>query len=136
MAESEQRQLAYWQEQLEGSQPAELLCDKPRSGISSGKAQVHHFNLDDQLYQDLQAFCQTHQATPFVVLLAAFRATHYRVHPYFFSVTSCPSCTRAGMLPNQKFPPISETTTCETWRFAQTLEKLFHMRCFGLTFDL
>ncbi|KAK4863414.1 hypothetical protein LT330_002192 [Penicillium expansum] len=78
MAETEQRQLAYWLEQLEGSQPAELLCDKPRPAISSGKAQVHHFALDDQLYQELQAFCQTHQATPFVVLLAAFRATHYR----------------------------------------------------------
>ncbi|CAG8903153.1 unnamed protein product [Penicillium egyptiacum] len=79
MAETEQRQLAYWLEQLEGSQPAELLCDKPRSAISSGKAQVHHFALDDQLYQELQAFCQTHQATPFVVLLAALRATHYRL---------------------------------------------------------
>lgn len=79
MAETEQRQLAYWLEQLEGSQPAELLCDKPRLAISSGKAQVHHFALDDQLYQELRAFCQTHQATPFVVLLAAFRATHYRL---------------------------------------------------------
>ncbi|KAJ5530031.1 AMP-dependent synthetase/ligase [Penicillium freii] len=78
MAETEQRQLAYWLEQLEGSQPARLLCDKPRSAIS-GKAQVHHFALDDQLYRELQAFCQTHQATPFVVLLAAFRATHYRL---------------------------------------------------------
>ncbi|GKZ17253.1 nonribosomal peptide synthase [Aspergillus brasiliensis] len=78
MAEVEQRQLAYWLEQLEGSQPAELLCDKPRSTIS-GKAQVHHFALDDQLYQELQAFCQTHQTTPFVVLFAAFRATHYRL---------------------------------------------------------
>ncbi|KAJ5494241.1 hypothetical protein N7463_010328 [Penicillium fimorum] len=79
MAETEQRQLEYWLEQLEGSQPAELLRDKPRSGISSGKAQVHHFAVDDQLYQELRAFCQTHQATPFVVLLAAFRATHYRL---------------------------------------------------------
>lgn len=78
MAETEQRQLVYWLEQLEGSQPAELLYDKPRSAIS-GKAQVRHFALDDQLYLELQAFCQTHQATPFVVLLAAFRATHYRL---------------------------------------------------------
>ncbi|KAJ5602736.1 AMP-dependent synthetase/ligase [Penicillium hordei] len=50
-----------------------------RSAIPSGKAQVHHFALDDQLYKEPQAFCQTHQATPFVVLLAAFRATHYRL---------------------------------------------------------
>ncbi|KAL7660417.1 hypothetical protein ACMYSQ_003295 [Aspergillus niger] len=79
MAETEQYQLAYWLEQLQGSQPAQLLCDKPRSAILSGKAQVHHFALDDQLYQKLQTFCQTHQVTPFVVLLAAFRATHYRL---------------------------------------------------------
>ncbi|GAT31335.1 aureobasidin A1 biosynthesis complex [Aspergillus luchuensis] len=79
MTETEQRQLTYWKEQLEGSQPAELLCDKPRSAISSGKAQVHHFTLNDQLYRELQTFCQTHQSTPFVVLLAAFRATHYRL---------------------------------------------------------
>ncbi|KGO77677.1 hypothetical protein PITC_016050 [Penicillium italicum] len=31
MAETEQRQLAYWLEQLEGSQPAELLYDKTRN---------------------------------------------------------------------------------------------------------
>ncbi|KAJ5239492.1 AMP-dependent synthetase/ligase [Penicillium chermesinum] len=79
MAETQQRQLAYWLEQLEESQPAELLCDKPRPAISSGKAQVHHFALDGRLHQELQTFCQTHQTTPFVVLLAAFRVMHYRL---------------------------------------------------------
>ena len=79
MAGTEQRQLAYWLEQLEGSQPAELLCDKPRPAVSSGKAQVYHFTLDDQLHEEVQAFCNTHQVTPFAVLFAAFRATHYRL---------------------------------------------------------
>lgn len=60
---------------------------------------------------------------------------HYIVLTHVIN-TSFPFCTRVGMLSNQKFPPISETTTCETGTFAQTLEKLFQRSRFSFTFDL
>ncbi|KAJ5413871.1 AMP-binding enzyme (aureobasidin A1 biosynthesis complex) [Penicillium cosmopolitanum] len=78
-AKEQERQLAYWKQQLDGSRPAELLSDKPRPAVSSGKAGVHEVMIEGALYNNLQAFCKTHQATPFAVLLAAFRATHYRL---------------------------------------------------------
>jgi hypothetical protein len=75
----QQRQLEYWKQQLEGSQPAEFLCDKPRPAVSSGKALFHSLAIEGALYRDLQQFCKAYQATPFAVLFAAFRATHYRL---------------------------------------------------------
>ncbi len=74
-----QRQLEYWKQQLDGSQPAELLCDKPRPAVLSGTAKIHEVTIEGSLYRDLQLFCKTYQATPFAVLFAAFRATHYRL---------------------------------------------------------
>ncbi|KAJ5413867.1 non-ribosomal peptide synthetase [Penicillium cosmopolitanum] len=78
-AEEQERQLAYWKQQLDSSRPAELLSDKPRPAVLSGKAGVHQVMIEGSLYSNLHAFCKTHQATPFAVLLAAFRATHYRL---------------------------------------------------------
>ncbi|GKT95950.1 LOW QUALITY PROTEIN: AMP-binding enzyme [Colletotrichum tofieldiae] len=74
-----ERQLSYWKGQLDGSQPATLLCDKPRPAVPSGTADVHEFIVEGVIYQDLQKFCRKHQTTPFSVLFAAFRATHYRL---------------------------------------------------------
>ena len=74
-----QKQLQYWKKQLADSHPAELLCDKPRPAVLSGEAGAIEVTIEGPLYQSLQQFCRTHQVTPFVVLLAAFRATHYRL---------------------------------------------------------
>ena len=78
-AAEHQRQLEYWVEQLEASHPAELLCDKPRPAVLSGEADAQEVMIRGSLYKSLQHFCKAHQATPFVVLLAVFRATHYRL---------------------------------------------------------
>ncbi|MDI1486221.1 MAG: Non-ribosomal peptide synthetase [Ramalina farinacea] len=78
-SEEHERQLEYWVTQLETSQPAELLCDKPRPAALSGKAGMQQLRIDRSLYYDLQRFCSEQEATPFIVLLAAFRATHYRL---------------------------------------------------------
>ncbi|KAI2787072.1 Beauvericin nonribosomal cyclodepsipeptide synthetase BEA1 [Penicillium oxalicum] len=74
-----QRQLEYWKRQLDGSQPAEFLNDKPRPTALSGVAEVHEVAIEGVLYRSLEQFCKKTQATPFAVLLAAFRATHYRL---------------------------------------------------------
>ncbi|CAI6340684.1 unnamed protein product [Periconia digitata] len=58
---------------------AKFLCDNARPATLSGKAGVHQLAIDGQLYNRLQLFCKAHGVTPFVVLLAAFRATHYRL---------------------------------------------------------
>ncbi|KAK3314236.1 hypothetical protein B0H66DRAFT_630727 [Apodospora peruviana] len=74
-----QRQLEYWKTQLADSSPAELLSDRPRPSILSGRAGVVELAVEGSLYERLQAFCRTNQVTPFTVLLAAFRAAHYRL---------------------------------------------------------
>ncbi|KAF2462502.1 acetyl-CoA synthetase-like protein, partial [Lindgomyces ingoldianus] len=73
------KQLKYWTKQLANSTPAEFLCDKPRPEVLSGEAGVVPFTIVGALYESLQAYCLAHQVTSFVVLLAAFRATHYRL---------------------------------------------------------
>lgn len=75
----QQRQLQYWTEQLADSAPAELLVDKRRPALPSGVAGILETTIDGNLYQRLQQFCKTHQTTLYVVLLAAFRAAHYRL---------------------------------------------------------
>ncbi|PVI01696.1 acetyl-CoA synthetase-like protein [Periconia macrospinosa] len=77
--EEHQRQLDYWVTELQTSRPAEFLCDNPRPATLSGKAGAHQLTIDGQIYHELQQFCIARGVTPFVVLLAAFRATHYRL---------------------------------------------------------
>lgn len=74
-----QRQLDYWVSQLQISRPAEFLCDKPRPATLSGGAGIHEFTISNTMYHRLQRFCDQAHVTPFVVLLAAFRATHFRL---------------------------------------------------------
>ncbi len=61
------------------SSPAKLLTDFPRPAILSGQAGVVPVTIEGPLYEGLRAFCQAYQTTPFTVLLAAFRAAHYRL---------------------------------------------------------
>ncbi|KAL3482122.1 acetyl-CoA synthetase-like protein [Aspergillus californicus] len=74
-----QQQLEYWTCQLESSRPAAFLCDKPRPAVFSGSTGREHIRITDSLYEDLIKFCKTYQFTPLVVLLTAFRITHYRL---------------------------------------------------------
>lgn len=70
-------QLDYWTAQLRTSQPAELPCDKARPAALSGQVEVQNVRIQGQLYDLLQQFCKRLEVTPFVVLLAGFRATHF-----------------------------------------------------------
>ncbi|KAL6152849.1 NRPS [Exserohilum turcicum] len=74
-----QRQLDYWINQLDASRPAEFLYDKPRPATLSGKAGTQKLNISHQLYERLQNFARERGVTLFVVLLAVFRAAHYRL---------------------------------------------------------
>lgn len=74
-----QKQLGYWVSQLDGSRPATLLCDKARPDTLSGQAGRQTFEIVPSLYAALQRFCGLHGVTQFMVLLAVFRATHFRL---------------------------------------------------------
>lgn len=73
------RELLYWTRQLEGSQPAEFLCDKSRPVNLSGETETTNVKLDPSLDILLEQFCKAHDVTASVVLLAALRVTHYRL---------------------------------------------------------
>lgn len=75
----QEHQLNYWVSHLHTSQPAEFLCDKPRPTTLSGQASVQTLRIEGPLYEVLRQFCRQHSVTPNIVLLAAFRATHYRL---------------------------------------------------------
>lgn len=73
-----QAQVNYWLGEIEGSKPAELLCDKPRPSVLSGDAALQTINIRGALYRKIQLFCKAHRVTAYTVLLAAFRAAQYR----------------------------------------------------------
>lgn len=79
LAADRQRQLKYWTAQLADSAPAEFLVDRPRPSNVSGKAGSIPVTLEGPAYDDLREFCRVQQVTPYIALLAAFRATHFRM---------------------------------------------------------
>jgi aryl carrier-like protein len=89
-----QRQLSYWVTQLQASRPAELLCDKPRPATLSGRAGVKQIRIDGAIYARLQEFCKARGVTLFVVLLAAFRATHFRLTGQEDATIGAPNANR------------------------------------------
>jgi amino acid adenylation domain-containing protein len=74
-----QRQLDYWTDKLQTSRPVEFLTDKQRPKTLSGKAGEHEFSIEGKMLNQVQVLCKEYAVTPFVILLAAFRATHYRM---------------------------------------------------------
>ncbi|CAA9959381.1 Nonribosomal peptide synthetase 3 [Pyrenophora teres f. maculata] len=89
-----QKQLDYWVAELRSSRPAEFLCDKPRPATLSGKAGTYQLRIDGPLYKRLQRFCRAHEVTSFVVLLAAFRAAHYRLTGQDDATIGAPNANR------------------------------------------
>lgn len=90
-----QRQLAYWTGQLNGSRPAEFLCDKPRPATLSGKAGTQEIKINCQLYDKIQRFARAREVTMFTVLFTAFRAAHYRLTNQDDATVGVPNANRA-----------------------------------------
>ncbi|KAM0386138.1 hypothetical protein ACHAPY_000687 [Fusarium culmorum] len=77
---SHEQRMEYWTRQLEGSNPAEFLFDKPRPGVlSTSNISKQELKITGSLYDHLQRFCRDHQVPLLSILLAAFRVTHYRL---------------------------------------------------------
>ncbi|RGP79565.1 multidrug resistance 3 [Fusarium longipes] len=77
---SHKRRMEYWTRQLEKSNPAEFLLDKPRPRVlSTSNISKQELKITGSLYGHLQRFCRDNQVSLLSILLAAFRVTHYRL---------------------------------------------------------
>lgn len=74
-------QLQYWKDSLKESVPAEFLCDYPRPSVPSYHAATVEFfiGMEDAAQNGLKAICKAEGVTPYIALLAAFRAAHFRL---------------------------------------------------------
>ena len=86
--------MEYWTEQLADSTPAELLTDFPRPSILSGNAGKVPVSIEGSLYDMLRVYSRTHQVTSFAILLAAFRAAHFRLTGSDNATIGVPSANR------------------------------------------
>ncbi len=70
-----EHQLRFWKQQL-GAEPSALVLatDHPRSAQRQRSAARHSLRLDKGLCDTLRHVAQAHDATPFMLLLAAFQA--------------------------------------------------------------
>lgn len=93
MAEHE-RQLDYWRTYLENSAPAELIADKMRPSVPTGAAGEVKAAIGGSLYVKLRDYCRREHATPFAVLLSAFRAAQYRITHAEDATIGFPSANR------------------------------------------
>ncbi|HEX8558226.1 MAG TPA: amino acid adenylation domain-containing protein, partial [Pyrinomonadaceae bacterium] len=73
--ETLESQLAYWRRKLGGSAPVlDLPADRPRASVRSFRGATELFTLPPELARALQALGREERATPFMTLLAAFKA--------------------------------------------------------------
>jgi amino acid adenylation domain-containing protein len=68
------REFNFWRKQLEGSPPAlSLPADRPRSSVTTWKADTVFFELSPELSAALNDLTEATGSTPFITLLAAFQ---------------------------------------------------------------
>jgi amino acid adenylation domain-containing protein len=77
--EVQQRQLAYWREQLAGAPPMlELPTDRPRPVIQTFRGASYSLSLPVETVQKLRVLSRQNRVTLFMVLLSAFKILLYR----------------------------------------------------------
>jgi amino acid adenylation domain-containing protein len=73
--ETVERQLTYWQTQLNGVEAApDLPTDRPRPPIQSNRGALYNFALERRLCDKMAALSRSEGVTPFITYLAAFKA--------------------------------------------------------------
>jgi amino acid adenylation domain-containing protein len=73
-----ERELAYWRQALAGLEPLQLPTDRPRPPLQTFRGASRSFAVTAQTTAALKAMGQHRNATPFMVLLAAFAALLHR----------------------------------------------------------
>src|SRR6202166_1271582 len=77
--EKVQQQVSFWQEQLEGAPPVlELRMQRPRCGEQTYTGASQTVQLSDKIIAGIKALGVRLQATPFMLLLAAFKILLFR----------------------------------------------------------
>ncbi|KAL3479401.1 hypothetical protein BJX99DRAFT_255659 [Aspergillus californicus] len=76
---SEEVRVDYWASQLEDSQPAEFLYDYHRPTVLSGMAVTRKLAIDSTTCDSLRQMSDKYNVPPPTILLAFWRATHYRM---------------------------------------------------------
>ncbi|PRA33148.1 non-ribosomal peptide synthetase [Pseudomonas poae] len=78
-AGEQERQLAYWREQLGGEQPVlQLPMDRPRGAVQSQVGADHSITIDPALVTRLKHLVKGENCTLFMLLLASFQALLHR----------------------------------------------------------
>ncbi|NIF29958.1 amino acid adenylation domain-containing protein [Pantoea sp. Tr-811] len=78
-AGEQNRQLAFWKEQLGDEQPVlELHTDRPRPAVASGAGASIGISLPDELVESLKQCAQQQGTTLFMLLLASFQVLLHR----------------------------------------------------------
>ena len=91
---------AYWQSQLSGDWPLlDLPSSRPRPPVMAFEGASQYLELDESLLTRLRRIANTHGATPYMVLLAAFLTLLYRYTNQRDLVVGSPvsSRSRAGL---------------------------------------
>lgn len=74
-----ERDLQFWLDKLEGAPPLlELPADYGRRSEASGRGGLEYFQLDEELYGQVQTYCRREQVTVFSFLLTVFKTLLYR----------------------------------------------------------
>ena len=73
-----ERQLAYWQRQLDGLAPLQLPTDRPRPAVMSFRGARGSLSLSPSLTKALRALSERADVTLFMTLLAAFQTLLHR----------------------------------------------------------
>jgi len=77
--ETLQKQLSYWENQLDKNQQVlQLPTDYPRARTQTYQGAVEQFSLSKEISDQLRSLGQAHSATLFMTLLAAFKVLLYR----------------------------------------------------------
>ena len=72
-------QVEYWEQTLSGDLPQlELPVDRPRGAAQTFEGATETFPVDREVAEGLRQLARRHGATPFMVLLAAFKVLLYR----------------------------------------------------------
>lgn len=88
------QQLAYWRAQLDGAPTLELPTDRPRTGRPAFHGRRFRFTLPVHTRDAVRTLAREHDATVFMVLLAAFNALVYRYTGQDDFVVASPSSSR------------------------------------------
>ncbi len=73
-----EQQVTYWKRKLSGLAHLELPTDHPRPPVQTHHGKTHVFFLPQELKLNLERLCRERGVTPFMALMAAFKALLHR----------------------------------------------------------